>query len=68
MNQYVTDTRVKKGSVAVSGVPFADDQDVRVIVIPRANLKQMVYREVQELTKSLSGDLAEDIRNERDEE
>jgi len=68
MNQYVTDTRVKKGHIAVSGVPFADEQDVRGIIIPRADLKKMTYREVQELTKSLPGNLAEDIRIERDRE
>ncbi len=68
MNKYVTDTRVKQGNVAISGVPFDDDQDVRVIVIPRANLQKMAYREVQELTKSLSGELADDVRAERERE
>jgi len=65
MNQYIADTRVKKGNVAVSGVPFEDDQDVRVIVIPRANLQKMAYREVQEMTQSLEGNVADDVQTER---
>ena len=66
MNKFVTDTQVKKGNIAVSGVPFKDDQDVRVIIIPRADLSQMSYKKVQELTQSISGNLSEDVRSERD--
>lgn len=68
MTQYIADTQVKQGNIELSGVPFEEDQDVRVIVIPRANLQKMAYREVQELTKSLSGDLADDVQAERETE
>ncbi|MBD3274954.1 MAG: hypothetical protein GF372_06555 [Candidatus Marinimicrobia bacterium] len=68
MNKYVIDTRVKKGNIAVSGLPYKDDQDVRVIVIPRADLSQMSFKKVQELTQSISGNLSEDVRLERDSE
>lgn len=68
MTQYIADTQVKQGNIELSGVPFEEDQDVRVVVIPRANLQKMAYREVQELTKSLSGDLADDVQAERETE
>ena len=68
MKKYVTDTRVKHGNMAISGVPFEDEQNVRVIVIPRTDLQKMAYREVQELTKSLPGEPADDVRAERERE
>ena len=68
MSQYVTDTRVKKGQLAISGVPFEDDQDVRVIVIPRADLQKMAYRHAQELTQSIPGEVADDVVADRERE
>ena len=63
MNQYVTDTRVSNGHLELRNVPIKDNTEVRVIVIPKANLSKMAFRRAQQLTKSIPGNLSDDITN-----
>ncbi|MBL7074981.1 hypothetical protein ISS37_07070 [candidate division KSB1 bacterium] len=67
MNQYVTDTRVKKGRVALKDVPFSDDSEVKVVVIPKANISKMSFQTVQKLTQPITGNLSDDVVSERED-
>jgi hypothetical protein len=67
MSQFVIETHVKQGHVELYNVPFSDDTQVRVIVIPKADLEKMSFLKVRNLTKSIRGNLSDDVNGERDE-
>lgn len=65
MNRFVTDTRIIKGHLELSNIPFSGDLDVKVIVIPKVKLERMSFEKVQQLTKSIKGNLSDDVIGER---
>ncbi len=65
MNQFITDTRIIKGHLELSNIPFSSDLDVKVIVIPKVKLERMSFEKVQQLTKSIKGNLSDDVIGER---
>ncbi len=66
MGSFIMDTRIKNGHLKLKDVPFNDDTDVKVIVIPKVNLEKMSFRESQNAAKSIKGNLSDDIVAERD--
>jgi len=66
MNQYVIDAHVTNGRLELQNIPMKDNTEVRVILIPKAKLSKMKFREVQRLTKPISGNLSDDIILDRD--
>lgn len=67
MKQIVVDTRVTSGYLKVKNIPYEDDTEVKVIIIPKAKLSRMSFRNSQRLTKSIKGNLSDDIISERSE-
>ncbi len=67
VRQFVIETRVKEGHVELNNIPFSDETEVKVIVIPKVNLAKMSFPEIRELTKSIKGNLAGDIDVERNQ-
>ena len=65
MNQFVADTRIIKGHLELNDIPFSDNMEVKVIVIPKIKLEKMSFLKVQKLTKGIKGNLADDIIDER---
>ena len=65
MSQIIVDSKINKGNLHVQNIPLEDNTDVKVIVIPKANLEKMSYKKSQELTKSIRGNLSDDIVSER---
>ncbi len=65
MSQFVIDTRVKKGHLEVNNVPFSDETEVKVVIIPKVDVSKMSFPEIQRLTKSIKGNLSNDIGTER---
>ncbi len=65
MSQLTIETRVKHGQLLINNIPFADETDVKVIVIPKVNVKQMSFAQIQALTKPIKGNLSDDIIQER---
>ena len=61
MSQLTIETRIKHGQLLINDVPFADETDVKVIVIPKVNVKQMSFAQIQALTKPIKGNLSDDI-------
>jgi hypothetical protein len=68
MNQYVIDARIKDGYLSIKDLPFKEETDVKVIVIPKINFKELSFLKIRELTKSIKGNISDDISSEREEE
>ena len=68
MNQYVIDARIKDGYLSIKDLPFKDETDVKVILIPKINFRELSFLRIRELTTSIKGDISADISSEREEE
>ncbi|MHB1687800.1 MAG: hypothetical protein ACYCVH_10540 [Ignavibacteriaceae bacterium] len=68
MNQYVIDARIKDGYLSIKDLPFKEETDVKVIVIPKINFRELSFLRIRELTKSIKGNISDDISSEREEE
>ena len=67
MNQYVIDARIKDGYLSISNLPFKEETDVKVIVIPKVIFNELSFLKIRELTKSIKGNISDDIISEREE-
>lgn len=67
MPQFVMETRIKKGHLELNNVPFSDETEVKIIVIPKVNLTRMSFPEIRKLTESIRGNLSDDIETERNQ-
>lgn len=67
MGQIILNTRVTNGHLKLQNIPLEDDTEVQVIVIPKLDLSKMSFQKSQRLTKSIKGNLADDIVSERSE-
>ena len=68
MNQYVIDARIKDGYLSIKDLPFKEETDVKVIVIPKINFRELSFLRIRELTKSINGNISDDISSEREKE
>ncbi|MBU2447310.1 MAG: hypothetical protein KJ666_17295 [Bacteroidetes bacterium] len=68
MNQYVVDARIKDGHLSIGNLPFKEETDVKVIVIPKVNFSELSFLKIRELTKSIKGNISDNIISEREEE
>jgi len=58
MNQFVVEARIKDGRLELFNLPFSEATEVKVFVIPKADLAKMSFLQVQnlpELTHSSTG-------------
>lgn len=65
MSQFVVETRISKGYITLQNIPLEDNTEVKVIVIPKANLSKMSFRRSQSLTRTITGNLSDDVIAER---
>ncbi len=65
--QYSVDTRVKDGHVEIGNLPFADGAAVTVVFIPKTSLSKMSFKKARKLTKSIKGNLSDDVVSQREE-
>jgi len=65
MHQLTIETRVKHGQLQINNIPFVDDTEVKVIVIPKVNVEKMSFEKIQALTQAISGNLSDEIIRER---
>lgn len=68
MNQYVVDAIIKDGYLSIKDLPFKEQTDVKVIVIPKINFRELSFLRIRELTKSIKGNISDDVSSEREEE
>lgn len=67
MTQCVVDARVKDGYLSIDNLPFKEETDVKVIVIPKVIFSALSFQKIRELTKSITGNISDDIISEREE-
>lgn len=67
MRQFVMETSVKKGHLELNNVPFSDETEVKIVVIPKINLPKMSFPEIRKLTEPIRGNLSDDIETERNQ-
>ncbi len=67
MRQYVADSHIRNGRLELENVPFSDDVEIRIFVVPKVRLTEMSFTRIRELSKSVKGKLSDDIDRERDE-
>ncbi|MEK7726962.1 MAG: hypothetical protein AAB354_01050 [candidate division KSB1 bacterium] len=65
MSQFITETRIAKGRLELSNMPFLDDTEVKVFVIPKVDLARASFRAAQKLTRGMKGNLGDSIRRDR---
>jgi len=66
MSQFITEARIEGGRLELLDIPFSDATEVKVFVIPKAQLSKMSFLQVRKLTSSINGNLADSMRRERD--
>ena len=66
MAQFVAETSIKHGQLALDKIPFKDNTKVKVVLIPKVELSQMSFEKAQELTRKIKGNLSNDISKEKD--
>ncbi len=65
MSQFITEARVARGRLKLSNVPFSDDTEVKVFVIPKVDLARASFLTAQKLTRGIKGNLSDSIRRGR---
>lgn len=66
MAQFIVETSIKHGQLALNKISFKDNTRVKVVLIPKVELSQMSFEKAQELTRKIKGNLSNDISKERD--
>ena len=67
MSQFIVETRIAKGRLELRNVPFPDDTEVKVFVIPKFDLSRASFHAAQKLTRGIKGNLSDSIRRDRNE-
>ncbi len=67
MNQFVAETRIAGGRLELINLPFSDATEVKVYVIPKADLGKMSFLEARKLTNSIKGNLSDSVNRDRNE-
>ena len=62
MNQYIVDAHIKNGHL----LPINKEMDVKVIVIPKVKFDNLSFMKVRKLTKSIKGNISNDINSDRE--
>lgn len=65
MNQFVTDSKITQGHLELDNIPFPDNSEVRIFIVPKPDLSNMSFKKIQQMTKTIQGNLSEDIDKER---
>lgn len=65
MSQYITESKIENGELILHNIPIPNNTDVKVIVIPKVDVDKLLYNKAAELTKSIKGNMSDDIVNDR---
>lgn len=68
MEQFIIDAKVKDGYLSLTNLPFKEDTEVKVILIPKIKFAELSFLKVRELTSSIKGNISDDIIKERNDE
>ena len=67
MTPYAIDTHLSNGHLELNNIPFPDNIEVRVYVVPKVKLSDMSYKKIRTLTKPIKGNISDYVDKERDE-
>ncbi len=65
MSQYSAECQIRNGRLELENLPFPNNAEVRIFVFSKVDLSQMSFHRLRLLTKSLKGNLSDDIDKER---
>ena len=65
MGQIIYNAKVRKRKLSLSNIPFSDNTKVQVIILPMVNYDDMKFNEAQKITKTIPGNLSDDLIEER---
>ncbi len=68
MEQYIIDAKIKNGYLSIGDLPFKEETDVKVIVMPKVKFNDLSFLKVRDLTKSIKDNISDEISTEREEE
>ena len=68
MEQYIVDAKIKNGYLSIGDLPFKEETDVKVIVMPKVKFNHLSFLKVRDLTKSIKDNISDEISTEREEE
>ncbi len=68
MEQYIVDAKIKNGYLSIGDLPFKEETDVKVIVMPKVKFNDLSFLKVRDLTKSIKDNISDEISTEREEE
>lgn len=64
---YSVETKIQNGRITLENLPFDDGTPMTVVFVPTLNLEKMSIEKVRALTSGITGNLADDIDQEREE-
>lgn len=67
MGKNVYDAKISKSRLELNDLPFADEQEVKVMIMPKFTWDDEAINEIRKLTSSIKGNLSDGISAERDE-
>lgn len=65
MTQYITETKVEKGTINLSDIPIKNNTDVKVIIIQKVELDKLLSDKAIYLSKDIKGNLSDEIIRDR---
>ena len=68
MSQIIKESKISKGHLELDNIPFEDDTEMKVILIPKVKTDKMSFKEIRKLMKGVKGNLSDDIIHERNNE
>ncbi len=54
MSQFITEARIARGRLELSNMPFSDDTEVKVFVIPKVDLARVSFLAARKLKQVCS--------------
>ncbi len=67
MSEHIADARVSNGHLELFNLPFPDETEVKVIVVPKRIEAENRLKKIRVLTSKLKGNLSDVVVAERDE-
>lgn len=65
MENLIIETRIHQGGVMLRNLPLKEDTPIKVVIIPRTDLRRLSFRQTRVLLQDIRGNLSDDVAEER---
>lgn len=65
MENLIIETRIQQGGLTLHNLPLKDDTPVKVVIIPRTDLRRLSFLKTRALLQDIRGSLSDDVLAER---